>query len=325
MSRPTWQLGAFAGTLVGLIAANLLIDVGLIVLIQAWSRGQPWHHEVPVGTLLGQLTLIGLWFGLGDWRWYVRLVVVVPLTFCLAEALGTAEYLSSKTRRDFDPGNAMVFAFMLLAMMLAVSWVGFILRRTRSWRLTWQHVEAIPAMHQYQIGDALLWMVVVGGSLAAIRFLMSIDSDFPSQILFLALYAVKTTAVVLVAMTLAFATRRKLRAAGLLVIAVLLIGALFAVPDAYENVRNMRAGAGATPVPTYRYAVAWGNQTLKHEACVIATTFCAVANCLVLRLLGGQLVRPGGPSLRARKNDASQPPLASESVELEQTVPRTTD
>ena len=91
----------------------------------------------------------------------------------------------------------------------------------------------------------------------------------------------------------AFSTRRHLRVSMLVSLAMLLIGAVFAIPDAYENIRQMLASA-TIPVPFYRYAVAWAQQCLKHEEFVFAAAVIALANCLVLRALGGKLVRPGG-------------------------------
>jgi hypothetical protein len=283
--------------LFGLVAVNLASDVGLMLLVEEKSRGTAWHREAPIGLVLSQLTLLAMWLGLGDGRWYVRLVIAVPLTFALANALGIVKALSSAARRDYDPGNAMLIAFMFLGMLLAIACFGFVLRRTRSWRLTWKQVDSAPAMHQFQIGDALLWMMVLSGALAVVRFLNSIDADFP--VLTVALYAVKTTAVVFGAMMVAFATRRKLLTTAVLTSAVLVTGAVFAVPDAYENVQRMRASAAVRSVPMYRYVVAWGNQTLNHEAFVVAAGACAVANCLALRAMGCKFMRPRRSDLSA--------------------------
>jgi len=258
--------------------------------MEEWSRGWPARDEIPIGILLSQLTLAALWLGLGDGRWYVRLVVAIPLTFCLAKTIGIANQLSPKalSRGQPDP-SAMIF-FILLAMLLASSCFAFVLRRTRSWRLTWQQIGNVHATRQFQIGDALLWMIVVSGSLAALRFLVSIDNDFPAQLLDISMYTVKTMMVVTGTMIVAFSTRRKIRGLVLITLVVLVIGALFAVPDAYENVQRMRGGT--PPTPFYRYVAAWANQTKKHEAFVIAAALGGLVNCLVLRALGCRLVRP---------------------------------
>lgn len=279
--------------IVGLVLVNLLADVGLLWLIEEIFRNSAWLDQIPIGVILGQLLLLALWFGLGDGRWYLRLVVAVALTLGIAKTIGIAEYLGNRSQRNYDPGSSMVIAFMLLAMLLITSCFGFLLRRIRSWRLTWQPVESTPATGQFQVGDTLLWMCIVSGALASVRFVVSIDKDFPAQFLDIGLYTVKTTMVVLGAMMGAFSTRGRLRLAVLVSLTVLLIGAAFAVPDAYENVRQIRAGV-TIPVPFYRYAVAWGQQTLKHEEFVVTAAMIALANCLALLALGGKLVRPGG-------------------------------
>jgi hypothetical protein len=277
--------------LAALLLANLLTDVGLLWLIEERFSRSAWLDQIPIGVILGQLMTLGLWLGLGDGRWYHRLVVVVPLTFGIAETIGIAELLTSRSHHDYDPGGPMMIAFIFLAMVLAVSLLGFVLRRTRGWRLTWQQITSSPVTSQFQVGDTLLWMIVLGGALAALRFLVTIDKDFPSQFLDIGLYGAKTTAVVLGAMLAAFTTRRRLSSLVLLSLFVVLIGAAFAVPDAWGNIQRM--GTSATiPVTFYRYAVAWGQQTLKHEEFVIAAAVSGLVNCLALRALGCKLVRP---------------------------------
>ena len=266
--------------IVSLVLVNLLADVGLMWLSDKYFRGSSWLDIIPVGVILGQLLLLALWLGLGDGRWYLRLVVSVALTLSMAKTIGIAELLSSRSRQDYNPGRSMMIAFMFLAMLLATSCFAFVLRRMRSWRLTWQEIVSGPATSQFQVGDTLMWMIVIGGALASIRFLVTIDEDFPSQFLDIGVFSVKTTMVVLGAMAAAFSTRR-VRAVIFLALAVLLIGATFAVPDAYDSVQRMRASA-TIPVPFYRYAVAWGNQTLKHETFVVAAAVTALANCLAL-------------------------------------------
>jgi hypothetical protein len=303
---PASRRVAIGLVLLGLLAANLLIDVCLVWLMERSFPGSSWFDQIPIGVLVSQLILMAMWVGLGDWRWYVRLVIAVPVTFCLAQTIGVASRLSSPSFNRYEPDPSPVVAFIFLAMMLAASCVAFILRRTWSWRLTWQDVKSAPAARQFALGDALLWMIVIGGSLAAIRFLISIDRDFPTQILDIALYTVKTAAVVVAAMLLVFSSRFQMRAVGIFVFVVLLIGAGFAVPDAYESVRQMRVMGTTRPLPTYRYLIAWANPTKKHEVYVIAAAVGAVANSLALRALGCKLIRPGQISPR-RPAQVSQP------------------
>ena len=92
---------------------------------------------------------------------------------------------------------------------------------------------------QFQIGDALLWTTVIRGALAAYRFVLTIDEDFPSQLRDIVIYTAKTTAVVLGAALLAFCTTRHLPGAIALMITVLLIGVLAAAPDASDSIQRM--------------------------------------------------------------------------------------
>jgi hypothetical protein len=276
--------------LLGLVAANLLLDVWLVWLMEEWFRGSWWFDQIPIGLLLSQLALLAFWLGLGDGRWYVRPLLAIPLTMCLAKSISIAMQLAPRARREADPSPTLFF--ILLAMLLATSSVAFALRRMRGWRWTWKPVVFAAASGQFQINDVLLVMIVLGGALAAVRFLITIDSDFPSQILDISLYAVKTMAVALGAMLLAYSKRHRVRGAVLLMLAVLLIGAVFAIPDAYKSVPRVQIGVGTTSAPVWTYAVAWWKESLKQEAFVVGAAICGLVNSLALRALGGKLVRP---------------------------------
>jgi hypothetical protein len=284
-----------AASLFVLVLANLAIDVGLIWLVEESNRQWQPVHETPIGILLGQLMLVALWCGLGDGRWYLRIVVSVVLTLALAKTIGVAESLLTR-RSGAEPGHDMVIAFILLPMMLAVALLAFVLRRVWAWRLTWQPLQANALRgSQFQMSDALLWTTVAGGALASYRFMLTIDSDFTSQLRDLTIYAAKTAAVVFAATILAFSPKIHSRATIWFVIVVAMVGAVSAMPDAYDNFQRMR-GVAIIPVPVHRFALAWGEQTLKHEAFCVAAAIAALANCLVLRALGCRLVRPGKAS-----------------------------
>jgi hypothetical protein len=291
MFHPTRRSLAVVIALVAVIIANLLVDVGLIWFMEE-RRLPNWLNEIAIGTLLSQVALLGLWLGLGDGRWYVRLVVALPLTMCTAKAMGWATTLSAAARRQGSADEWAMFAFILIAMMLATSLLALVLRRTRSWRLTWWQVARLPPTQQFQAGDVLLWMIPIAGSLAAIRFMMSIDENFGDQLVEISLYTGRTAAIALVTMTTAFGTRRRLRSWLVLAMLVLIIGAVFAAPDAYSNIQRMRASANKS-VPLARYATAAVNQMKTHEIFTIAAAVAGLTNCLILRWLGCKLIRPG--------------------------------
>jgi hypothetical protein len=62
--------------------------------------------------------------------------------------------------------------------------------------------------------------------------------------------------------------------------------------DACDNIQRMLATATVS-APLYRLAVAWGNQTLKHEIFAASAAIAALLNCVALRILGCRLIRPG--------------------------------
>src|SRR3954452_17906540 len=160
--------------LAGVVAANFAVTAGLLWLMQEWQPrpGSRFFlnqlHQVGFGILLSQVVLIGYWLGLADGRWYLRLVAANAMTLATALAIHWADALSPTARRGGDDDPWAIIGFILIAMMLTVSFVGFVLRRPRGWRLTWRQSMDFPVTHQFQIADALLWMIVISGALAAI-------------------------------------------------------------------------------------------------------------------------------------------------------------
>jgi hypothetical protein len=292
MSR---QNAALVLGVLALIAVNWLGSVGLIWGTNEWSAAVAWRHDVSMGVVygvvFGQLALVALWLGLGDWRWYVRLLIGVVLTFSLAGAIGVAESSSRERSGDYDPAQSMVIAFILLSMLLATSCIGLALRQLLGWRLTWAEVSSAPGVGQFQIRDVLLGMLILGGSMAALRFLISIDSDFPSQILDLSLFGLVAAVAALVAMRLAFSTERWLRKAIVSAAILLLTGALFAALGPHEAAWQMPATTLAASF--YQFLFAWSRHLLAAELLVLAAALTVLLNCLVLRRLGCTLLRPG--------------------------------
>src|SRR5688572_19179031 len=146
-------------SLAGLIALNALTNVGLIWLLEERVAGNQWFHQLAIGLLISQVVLAGLWLGLGDGRWLARLLVAVALSMLVAKTIGWATALSGTARRQGSDDPWAMISFMLIAMMLTTSLFASLLRRFRSWRLTWEEVTSIPATRQFRIVDALLWMM----------------------------------------------------------------------------------------------------------------------------------------------------------------------
>src|SRR5262245_51808774 len=91
-----------ASALVGLTLADLLTDFALIWMVEErWFRYE-WMNQVGYGLLFAPVMLLGLWFGLGDGRWYLRLNVAIGLTMCVAIAFGLVHELSPMLRRQSD-------------------------------------------------------------------------------------------------------------------------------------------------------------------------------------------------------------------------------
>ena len=150
-----------AATLAGLVAWNLALTVGLLCWMQArptpsWNLFWNLLNQFGLGLFLGQAILIGYWFGLAEGRWYIRLTAAIALTLSLALSLHWAWLLASMAgSRDVDDPWAII-GFVLIAMMLAASVLGFVLRRTRGWRLTWRWDVELAVIHQFQIADSLI-------------------------------------------------------------------------------------------------------------------------------------------------------------------------
>lgn len=297
--------------LAALIVANLAVTSGLLWIIQEWKPAsgsrflQNQLNQVWFGTLLSQVVLIGCWLGLGDGRWYVRLVAAIALTLATALAFHFGVVLSPTARRSADEEPWAIIGFILIAMMLAVSLVGFVLRRMRGWRLTWRASVQQLTIHQFQIADGLLWMVVIGGALAAMRFVVSIEEDFREQLVRISLLTARGAAIVLVAMVTAFSTARPMRNVIVLVSVVVAIGIAFAIPDVYRDLQSTWARVTG-PIAWNVYLSNAINAGFGQIVLMLAVMSGALVNCLALRLTGCQLIRPGqgtSSSLSEAKQD----------------------
>jgi hypothetical protein len=277
----------------GLVMANLFVGSGSLWLMEEKFRGEVWYNQLPHGVIQSQVILVAVWFGLGEVRWYIRLLVAVSLTFLIATAFKVA--MRSTTYGHTDPGYEYLdlLVFLFIALMLATSCVGFVLRRTRNWKLTSQAIEYSSATQQFSVADAFLWISILSGALASLRVLevMGPPFDLLSAALYISLSIAELTVVVLGAMLLAFSNAHQMRGTVLLLLTVIIIGAVFAVPDAYRDIQLVRINAPSAHF--LEYLVVWRNHTFRNELFVIAAAITAFINCLALRALGCTLLRPG--------------------------------
>jgi hypothetical protein len=279
-------------SLAGLILLNVVTNVTLIWLMEERVPGNQWFHQLAIGLLISQVVLTGLWLGLGDGRWLARLLVAVALSILAAKTIGWAAALSPTARRQGTDNPWAMISFMLIAMMLTTSLFASLLRRLRSWRLTWEEITSVPAARQFQIVDALLWMMPICGALAAIRFLTSLDDNFPHQLWDLALFTARTTAILLVVLVAAFASRWHVKGAILLILAILLVGAALSVPDIIRDFYRLGFGT-QNAGPPGRFVQIAIYEVTEHEAFAVAVMLGGLTNLLALRSLGCKLIRPG--------------------------------
>ena len=269
-----------------LMAANLTLDVAALWLSEKVWRNSP-DDQVPIGFILGQLMLMALWLGLGDGRWYMRLVIAVAFTLSLGQALSVAGRLTAISGSN-EPDNSMAVAFIFMSMMLAVSCLAFVIRRAFGWRLTWAHEMGAQPLAQFQIGDTLLWMLIIGGALAAIRFVFTLDESWRDSIGDIVKYTIMTSVVTTAAMA-ASIQRWSWKGWILFLVLIALTGIGGAVPEAFQRIQALRATAG--PLNPMVYAATWLNESQRPLACAAAVAACVMANCLVLKRLGCKLQR----------------------------------
>jgi hypothetical protein len=198
---------AMAFALGALAMGNLLFDVGLFWLAGEDPRGWRIIFQAGIAIFFSQPILLGIWLGLGDGRWYLRLAAGIALTLGLAQTITLGMALSATARKQHELNPAAMIAFVMIAMLLATSVAVIPLRRIRNWRLTWEQLVCLPATRQFQLGDLLLWMIPISGTLAVLRFLWSTDDNFAGQFGEFTLVTAGMAAIVLASMMAAFARR----------------------------------------------------------------------------------------------------------------------
>jgi hypothetical protein len=284
-TRPARKALALAAALV---AGNLIASV--LLFVGADALGSDALATASTGALLAQLVLLGIWLALGDGRWYVRLLVAVPLDFVSSAGVALAQYLAGQLSKPEDEW-AMI-GFMFLLIVLASCDAVLPLRRLRDWRFTGEPVvdeSAPPRLGQVNIADYLLWMIPFGGLMAVIRFILSVQDNFASQLSQIFFYVAALLATVVAAMLTVFSSRlRGWRKWLLLAALVVLVGLALAAPEIYGNLRQRNAFAGGPAALLVILTVA--SRVGSRGLCLIAGAAAgATLNSLLLRRLGFRL------------------------------------
>jgi hypothetical protein len=271
-----------------LVAGNLIASV--LLFVGAESLRSDALGMASMGAQLAQLVLLGVWLALGDGRWYVRLLVVVPLDFASSAGVALAQYLAGQLSEPEDEWAMIGFFFLMIVLASCVAVLP--LRRLRDWRFTCEPVvdeSAPPRLGQVNIADYLLWMIPFGGLLAVIRFIMSVQDNFARQLSQIFFYVAALLATVLAAMLTVFSSRlHGWRKWLLLAALVLLVGLVLAMPETYRNFQQIRAlgGGPVTLIDVLLNACRVGSRGV---LMIIGAPLCATLNSLLLRRLGFRL------------------------------------
>jgi hypothetical protein len=175
--------------------------------------------------------------------------------------------------------------------MLVAAILGFLLRRFRNWRLTWQIAVNVSPTTQFQLADVLLWTTLIAAGLAAIRFLVTLDEDFSDQFLGIAVIVARSLGTVLTVLVASFAVRQYLRTGIATLVVLLLLGSMLSVTDIYTTFRQVSTG-WTIPLSMSQYLILAAKEVLDAGGFVAAAAIQTLLNSLVLRALGCRLVRP---------------------------------
>jgi hypothetical protein len=290
-SMSDWKPRIVLGV-VALLLANLLIVLGLAWHTERNSPGSQWLGYAVMSAVLSQIILCGVWLGLGDGRWYWRILISVVFMMALAKCFGWASEWNGKSH---DQGNAEEWpriAFFFIFVLLVTCAVVLPLRRLRQWRLTWQTGFEAAATPQFQIGDILVWMIPIGAVLGLMRFLASLIDNGWQSLLDALLPLAEMAALTWCAMLAAYATRRRVLTAIALLCLALLMGSAFATPDIYRGVLRAQAVVRG-PIAWQVYFANAFPYLARHWLSALSCAWSAWVNCTILRLLGCKLIRPG--------------------------------
>jgi hypothetical protein len=264
-----------------LVAANLLLDFYLWRWLQWWEFGL----FIGLGVPLTQIVLLAAWLSLGDSHWYWRLAVAMPLAMSVG--------LAAKNGSSNAPVGLMLAPVALTVLLFAMTALFVPLRRVRGWRLTTERRADAAMLGRFQIGDLMLWTLVLSLPLGITRLALPTGDDVATATIYGIAVGLVLAPLFVPALLLPFAPldrRAVWPAAGLII---------------YSS--------GLTAVGTYwlyhQMLLAFGPPAwillLRSISAVGAFGFgvplALFVNGLVLRMLGWRLVRP------AWKTDMMQP------------------
>jgi hypothetical protein len=245
-----WRVGI---GVMALVATNLLLDIGLAFWGAERLPGEFLVNATLEAVRYSQVMLLALWLGLGEVKWYWRLLLVAPVTIGVGMSYVLGMTLSPTFRSvqglRIAPGGKVDMSHILVHVTVLLGAVSAVLplRRMKKWRLSWRELVLPFESNQFRIADLMCWMVVIGCFLCSLRLLKlywneTARSDwlvqFLSHIAFpMACYSVITTG----SMLAAFAIRNRRQAMVALLVATLLIGGAISGVSAYQ-LANRAAG-----------------------------------------------------------------------------------
>ena len=146
-----------------LAVVNLVVDFGL------WSTDGVDGFLgslflVAVGTAIGQILLLALWFSCmnGSWLWRFGVPTVLTALIGYTAAIGIGS-LSA------EPRAMLVFPLAFQLPLFGLAALLWPICRTRGWRIA-AGVSAVETQrNQFRIGDMLAWMTIIGVFLAIVR------------------------------------------------------------------------------------------------------------------------------------------------------------
>ncbi len=271
--------------LLGLVLANLLIDFWLLSY-RIWGLPTSgMFHRAIYAILYCQVLVLGFWLGFGNGKWYWRIVVAIPAAMSIGYSIGLAALANTPADRDYDLFRSHVTAFTFVALLLVVFALLLPVRHILGWRLAWRRDGHWFRPRQFQIGDLLLLMVLIGGVLGIGRFLLTFDSSIGSSLLRRSRDLPGLAAVTWLAIVAAFKQERRLPAAAALIGVSALIGIGYAMP---EWIRFASIVGTAHP-QTVRWNLL---QVFCESMAFLSGGLVVLANCVALRALGYGLGRP---------------------------------
>jgi hypothetical protein len=261
-----------------------LVTAGLWYVDQGWW-GKEWSGFLAMGFMFGQVMNLAAWLALGDGKWYWRLVMTAFATVLLAQTFSWAEIIAQR-------GNLNDPADWPRLVLLTVLLIGFTalwpLRQFAKWRLTWQPAAlTTPAALQFSTRDLLLWMVVIGGALGALRILDEVTSESASGLFRFVFQLLGMVALIAAALATAFGRDIFFRRLAILCALTLLISGASTGLVIWNRYSAMPAN-----LPRQLRLDAALRISVPESLSFLAATASALMNGIALRALGCTLIRP---------------------------------